>query len=300
MKTSQMRFLQQNLYVQNHKSALNGTIQVCKMLIQITNRCHEGCGHCMQCSNPAGGHMSEQTFKNALVFGKFLKSSVFIISGGEPTEHPQFISFCEYLDAFIRKHNLKAMFSVTSNGTWYPEHKDEIAKIAKLKHYAGMQVYTNPKWYRSASFIMANKADIDSIPKVMVTTEDIRSMQDLGRAKGNKQAQHEVAMNHYHMSCLNGHLMFRQTDPLTRLAGLDVRPGLMCKPLVDWQGNVHLSESWLCQSFGNVNEDMMMEIFRNLQQSKPCCKCRLGLKYLSSNAPKIIAARQMMSKNTID
>ena len=32
------------------------------MLIQITNKCHEGCAHCMQCSHPQGKHMDMATF----------------------------------------------------------------------------------------------------------------------------------------------------------------------------------------------------------------------------------------------
>ena len=38
------------------------------MLIQITNRCHMGCPHCMQESGPKGRHMTEETFEEVLRF----------------------------------------------------------------------------------------------------------------------------------------------------------------------------------------------------------------------------------------
>lgn len=39
------------------------------MLIQISNRCDEGCAHCLQDSREDGGLMSLETFKSAVRFG---------------------------------------------------------------------------------------------------------------------------------------------------------------------------------------------------------------------------------------
>lgn len=264
------------------------------MLIQITNRCHEGCAHCMHCSNPNGEHMSEATFKNALRFGQFLGASAYVISGGEPTEHPQFLEFCQYIDRFLRQSKSVGAFTITSNGTWFPERTEEMIKLAKLQSYVGMQVYTNPKWYKDAAFIIEHIKELSAIPKVIVTTDEIRSMQDLGRAKTNEQAQKEIAANSHHMSCLNGHLLFKQTSPTRKLTGLDHTPGVMCKPYIDYKGNVHLSESCLCPSFGNVNDDYMVDIFNNLREAKPCCQCALGKKFLKSDNIKIIVARNLL------
>lgn len=261
------------------------------MLIQITNRCHEGCPHCMQDSNPNGGMMDFSTFKKALQFGEFLGCPVYIISGGEPTEHPQFLEFCHYIDKFISKSKVRAAFSITSNGMWFPDKAEMIGRLSKLHNYAGMQVYTNLKWYKDADFIINHRAD----PKCEVDTTDIRGMQDLGRAKQCPNAQDEVATNPYHMSCLNAHLLFRQVSPAHRLHGL-YSLNTMCKPLVDYKGNIHLSESWLCPSFGNVNTDLMMNIFNQLRTARPCYRCSLGKKFLESAKPNIAMAREILSK----
>ena len=39
------------------------------MLIQISNRCDEGCPHCLQDSREDGGLMSLETFKSTVRFG---------------------------------------------------------------------------------------------------------------------------------------------------------------------------------------------------------------------------------------
>ena len=64
--------------------------------------------------------------------------------------------------------------------------------------------------------------------------------------------------------------------------------------LVDYKGDVHLSESNLCPSFGNVNDDYMLEIFNNLRNAKPCCQCALGKKFLTSENIKIQVARHLL------
>ncbi|GAY29907.1 radical SAM protein [Prevotella sp. MGM2] len=65
--------------------------------------------------------MDMTTFKNALRFARFLGVSSYIITGGEPTEHPQFYEFCEALNRFIKGSKVVGGFSITSNGTWFPE-----------------------------------------------------------------------------------------------------------------------------------------------------------------------------------
>lgn len=253
------------------------------------------CPHCMQSSSPDGKHMSEKTFKNTLRFGAFLHASAYLISGGEPTEHPDFSKFCQITDDFLKKSN--GVFSVISNGAWFPDRAEEITKLARLRHYSGMQVYTNKKWYKDYDQTITNAEAIQAIPKVVVDLTEIRNMQDLGRARTCEAAQKEIAVNPYHMSCLNGHLVFRQVDANKRIQGLDVSSGgMMCKPLVDINGDVHLSECWHCPSFGNVNTDYHMTIFKNLQKAKPCYGCALGKKFLNSADPKLFAAKILLER----
>lgn len=260
------------------------------MLIQITNRCQEGCPHCLQDAQPDGPHMDLATFKAAYRFGLFLGQQIFVISGGEPTEHPQFLEFCEELDAQLRVFG--GAFTVTSNGMWFPDRTEEMIQLSKLPTFAGMQVYTNKKWYKDYEFIHSNAAEINKIPKVSVSEETLY-MQDLGRARNNPECQKEVAESPYFMSCLNGHLLSAQISyPLHmgKYSGI----GAMCKPLVDYKGDVHLSESCKCPSFGNVVKDAHMDIFHAMRESKPCLGCAGGRKFAQSTRPDIVQARALL------
>ena len=259
------------------------------MLIQITNRCQEGCRHCLQNALPDGPLMTEATFRKAIEFGRFLKCPLYVISGGEPTEHPQFLEFCKLLDRLIGK---EAVFTVTSNGMWYPDQKEMVERLTRLKSFAGMQVYSNPKWYKDYDFIMAHKTEIESIDKVSVSNETIY-MQDLGRARQDEDAQAEVAKNPYFMSCVNGHLLFKQMSPSYRMNGISPQR-IFCKPMVDYKGDVHLSESCLCPSFGNVDADYFLDIFNHLRNAKPCLRCAGGKRFLQSTHPDIVAAKNLI------
>ena len=60
------------------------------MLIQITNTCHMLCPHCMQRSDAQQRHMSMETVEQCARHAEELGVMAVMISGGEPTEHPQF------------------------------------------------------------------------------------------------------------------------------------------------------------------------------------------------------------------
>ena len=87
------------------------------MLIMITNRCYENCPHCMENSNPEGQMMDGRTFHKAVMFAKYIGSSVIALSGGEPTTHPDFFKFCKSLN-----DEDKMPFTVDSDGTWAFPH----------------------------------------------------------------------------------------------------------------------------------------------------------------------------------
>ena len=144
-----------------------------------------------------------------------------------------------------------------------------------------MQVYTNKTWYRDYDFIMSKKDDITTIPKVFVDSEPLY-MQDLGRAKNDPEAQKCVTENPYHMSCLNGHLIAKQSPSPKNFGEYAMAGKSNCKPCVDYLGNVHLSESRHCPSFGNVSKDLLLSLFKSMKESRPCLQCRLGRKYAES------------------
>lgn len=67
-----------------------------------------------------------------------------------------------------------------------------------------------------------------------------------------------------------------------------------CKPSVDCEGNVHMSESRLCPSVGNVNTDNFADIWQRMRAFRPCGHCKQYKKFMESERPVIAAARRMM------
>lgn len=239
--------------------------------------------------------MEDATFDNALKFANDGGCRIVIISGGEPTEHPKFMEFCR------RASKSGIAFSVASNGMWIGDEKKEyqFERVANLKGFAGAQIYSNPKWYRlheeTVRKYRKDEARWSGL-NVMLDLSDIRGMKDVGRALTCDEAMEEVWNSKYHNSCLAAHLTAVQSDCLNSFLENMLAQYRFCSPLVDWRGDVHASESWLCQSFGNVNTDDGETIFGKLSSGRPCGKCIGCQKYLTEEEPKMKMARIMLGQ----
>ena len=260
----------------------------------ITNRCNEGCPHCMENSNPEGQMMDGRTFHKAVMFSKYIGSSVITVSGGEPTLHPDFFKWCKSLN-----DEYKMPFTVVSNGTWCDDERvsRQVNRMCQdFKNFVGMQVYTNKLFYKDYDKIISMKPFFASFGgKVIVDESPIRSMQDLGRANTCDIAQKMCEESKYNMSCLNAALCSKQVD-YPNLYGRTLERTAMhfCHPMVDFDGFVHLSESWLCPHVGNVTRDLFDDIWTNILLYQPCGRCRGYKKFSESTDPKIAMARQII------
>lgn len=248
----------------------------------------------MEDSNPNGRMMDERTFHKAVMFAKYIGCSVVTISGGEPTMHPDFFKFCKSLEV-----DYKMCFTVVSNGTWYNDKKIErqVRRICSgFKYFISMQVYTNKSFYRDYEAIKAKKPFFDSFyGRVIFEESPIRSMQDLGRAKTCELAQKMCDESQYHQSCLNANLAARQVNyPGQYGKTLEWPLRQFCHPMVDFNGNVHLSESWLCPSVGNVNKHLFDVIWEGIKDYRPCGQCKGYKKFKESQDPKIVMARMII------
>lgn len=240
------------------------------MLIQITNRCHMGCPHCMQDSNPRGKHMTDETFLDMLAFCREAQPMVVNVTGGEPTEHPQFL---EMMKALLGVKSV-AVLNILTNGCWIEDSRIRIG-IAKLirsnKGRVMVQVYSNPKYYRDHDWTVEHGPQFRSIGCIADFDSPI-FMQDLGRARNN--CKEEVKENDHVPSCINSHLCAMQTHSLTEFFWACVQAGKFCRPLIDINGGIHMSESWLCPTVANVSEGVK-EAFRKMRASRPCKGCQL-------------------------
>lgn len=268
------------------------------MLIQITNRCYMGCAHCLQDSKPDGPDMTMETFRKALDFGDFLNVRVYLFSGGEPTCNDNFLEMCREFNDRQRASSSPSAFLIATNGQWITSSsgKKMMEKICKLPSLSGVQVYTNKDWYSAYKTICAHRVDFMKLPKVVFDNTSPIHMCDLGRARNSEKAQAQIdaEKSYFCMSCLNGILAFRQISSPSDHGLISFRPGLFCKPMVDVNGNVHISESWLCPSYGNVNTDDFNDIFMRLKEAMPCMGCRNSRKFLASDTLSVQRAKAVI------
>ena len=268
------------------------------MMLQITNRCRMMCPHCMDSATPDGGLMDEETFVNALKLAVDHGCQHLSVSGGEPSEHPRLLDFCK------RINQAHIAFSIMTNGMWLGNAKQEwvFERIAKLRMFCGAQVYSHPKWYRLHDETVRKwtaQQDRWRAQHIELDTEDILNMSDLGRAKTCPEALEETQKSKYRNMCLAAHVMAAQVGSLRELFTVILAQHRFCIPLVDWRGDFHASESWLCQSFGNVNRDSGETLFANLKAGRPCGGCIPCQRYFMDSAPKIVQARKLLGQENV-
>lgn len=265
------------------------------MLLQITNCCRMACPHCLDDANPYAPHMTEDTCRKAVAFAKESGDYLLIVSGGEPTEHPKFFDMCR----IVSQSRLR--FSICSNGMWLGDPKKEWAmeKVAKLNGFCGGQIYSNPKWYRLHNQTVAKWKEVGSKWEAMhfvFDTTDIRGMKDIGRAKSCPEALKEAENSKYHNSCLTSCLTLVQSPSSQEFFRLMFMQQRFCTPMVDFKGDIHMSESCLCPSCGNVNTDTRDMLWLKMRAFRPCGGCLGCKRYLTDDNPKMVAARRLLGQ----
>lgn len=236
----------------------------------ITNRCQMGCPHCMQDARPDGRLMTDETIEQVLDFCREARPLVVSVTGGEPTEHPR---WAEMTRELLRMKPV-ALVNVLTNGAWIEDDKQRL-KMAKLirdaKGRMQVQVYSHPKYYQDHEWTVAHEQQYRSIGCIADFHSPI-FMQDLGRARRN--CRQETAKSDHVPSCINSHLIAVQARSLQHFLSMAAQAAKFCRPLIDPDGGIHMSESWLCPTVAHVG-DGVEEAFRKMRESRPCKGCRL-------------------------
>lgn len=263
------------------------------MLVMVTNRCNEGCRHCLSDCKPEGVDMSLETFNKALEFSFYIGSRFMILSGGELTIHPKWFEMCDLLN---ERH---VPFGLCTNGTWIENHETvtKMGIVKRMKFCTGIQVYTNKLYYKSYDLIKSHEKAFKNIG-LKIDESPIRAMKDLGRAKNDEECQKLIAESEYHMSCLNTHLAAVQIPVHFKFGNILEMNGFYCKPCVDPLGNIHMSESQLCPSMGNIVNDSFDDIWTKIKSSKPCGACKDFQRFMKSD--NMVEVRKILGYGSSD
>lgn len=264
------------------------------MIIDITNTCLSGCVHCMQNSTPKSQHMGFLTFRRSLAIAKKCNAHVVSICGGEPTCHP---NWAEYVDQTCKKFPIVV---VATNGMWIgSDEEQKMIRLLKDNPQLTLQITSVKGLYPHHNDVM-RKIDLFKralkelgIKRRVSVCNEIESMMALGRACKNVLCLKAVAENeHATTSCFSASLIGSQM-PLEEVTPFMEERGKFCRPVIDWKGRMHWSESWLCPSFASVWLPFRM-IRRRALSWRPCGKCAGYEKLLAKTETSYVKARNML------
>lgn len=244
------------------------------MLFCITNKCSMGCPHCMSDCKPEGQLLDKKDVIPFVNFFNTMKFRTLMISGGEPTEH---LDFSWIVETLAVKCKPLAMV-IVSNGS-FVEDEEKMNQVVRLMHmfpFMRLQITSIRGLYRNHDHIIRMKEHIRGffMDRVSFETERIVMMRPLGRAAENPEIMKIVERtNNGYTDCANTTLIAMQTRSIKDFAANCESRGKFCMPMVDYKLDVHMSESMLCPSVGNLKTDSLMKIFESMRKFNPCGKC---------------------------
>jgi hypothetical protein len=229
------------------------------MLIRLTNRCAMQCRHCMVDAQPDGDeHMNVETFKRAIRWAQRFDNGIMLLSGGEPTEHPDILRMLEIAVFSLPMPHV----TLLSNGLFLQADDLPARQRRELIIDAcdSVQVTNDPRYY---------PIHVEDPGRAKVHVErHIRQITPVGRAKDNA-----IPSTRKSPTCFNLRSAVRTLGNLpAALAVLRTR-GYFCTPSVNPSGRIVAGEMPSCAFIGTLDSDEST-LVRNLQNLR-CDACGL-------------------------
>lgn len=242
---------------------------------------------------PCNQHMTEDIFDKAKEFAHKSGAKVILVSGGEPTHNPLFGQFTRDCA------NEFSLVAFLTNGEWIGgEQEEEVVDILKCHRNVSIQITNVKGLYRKYEDTEKRVEEFKNVLREnglkhrMTVADKIEGMLALGRATESEEIMRLAMSNPNTMSCFASAVVAAQLPYKETIANLESR-GKFCHPLVDWQGNLHWSESVLCPSFANVSEPFDV-ICEKACKWKPCCKCEDYKRLVAKTDAKYSLARHIL------
>lgn len=242
------------------------------MLISITEKCRMGCSHCIDdARSDSNKFMDRETFEKAIDFNLKYDNSI-TITGGEPTEHPQFWEYMDYISHKIESKN-NFVVSILTNGMNLSDADiPKIEQLNKMGHFL-FQVSSIKPYYPIA--IDLNQK-VFHLPNVFISSK-LEILQPMGRAKTLKKSSITAKAP----NCFNTRSVMRGQKDFHKSIIYLRSIGRFCCPQISYDGHIKVGESTLCPAVAHIN-DSEKEII-----SKICAfKCD-GCKELLQGLPPL-------------
>ncbi|WP_210498469.1 radical SAM protein [Vibrio crassostreae] len=248
------------------------------MLVRITDKCTQGCSHCLVDSVPSGKHMTFSEFYNAIRFAISCGDESLLISGGEPTDNPSFHDFLNYA-----MMNFQGKIFVLSHGGFLQTRADVDNLVGRYPSVT-FQFTSDPLYYKD--LIPSDVADyIDSHRNAYVT----RSLQDTGgfiypQGRAIRLGVTPETTRSIASKCFNLRSFVNAGYSLKSAIGELRARAKMCTPSVNTDGSISMGESNQCPSVGNTtdNLDALTSSVKNSQCDDCGMICNLHPQYKSA------------------
>jgi len=242
------------------------------MLLSITEKCRMGCTHCMDDAKAdCDKFITDSMFKKAVEFN-YKYDKTLTVTGGEPTEHPDFWKLM-YLLAHKMKSNEVA--TVVTNGMNLDNN--DIIKINDLnmicKGHILWQVTSVPEYY---PYKIDLSKEIFHL-KTFTIANEIEALYPIGRAKNHPEWDFSKVKA---TKCFNIRSLIRSTGDFAFSIRQLREIFKFCTPQISYDGHIKLGESTLCPNVAHIEDDEMTIIMR-------CCsfKCK-GCKEIVDRLPQ--------------
>jgi organic radical activating enzyme len=224
------------------------------IILNITNYCTMNCKHCLNNSNESGTHMKTKIFNDSIDKIKLWNPMALLISGGEPTDHPDFIEIVKYTKDRLK--NTKIM--IISNGLFTLE-EIRVNKYKKLD--VTFQITHDNKYYKKDIKIIDYDKFIycDTIPS---------ELYNIGRARNiDYKFTNKPKCVNFRSFIVSG-LSFKDT---IKSSELRIK---LCNPVIHPNGNITIGETNSCYVVGDIYDDdkTIENNIKNFTHDK-CNKC---------------------------
>lgn len=251
------------------------------MLLKITEKCSLGCSHCMNSATNSGQHMTYETLQDILKFiSQTDMCSSIIISGGEPTEHPDFVKFINTILDWSENCNKNMIITIATNGFWFidPNNKKAVDEIVnrKLKNTMfTIQVSTDRRFYPKR-IDLTNP--IFNYKRFVISDNCVRAIDYIGRAKDNNiHCNNKISSSCFNIRAISHQVKINRLKDLTFQLESRLK---MCTPAIRINGDICLGESDHCPPASNIykDESNIIQDIINFKCSK--CECNNKLPYM--------------------
>lgn len=247
------------------------------MLVKITESCSMGCSHCLSDCKPCDKHMTLNTLYYVLDF--IIKNNIsenIIISGGEPTEHPEFEKFIDIIIDTLKSIPRFKMITIATNGFWILENIDKAKEIVNKSDEITniyFQVSTDSRYYpkkidltkriwREKGFVLCGNC--------------VEQINPMGRALENKIPTDKKASSCANVIMLSKQLYLKNNKlpSFKNIIDTMLVNDKVCTPVINYCGDIFLGESSLCTKCSSIFKDEK-NIVKDILNFK-CNKCNLN------------------------